>query len=190
MARTPTKASTTAGRNTTAAPQPQTTPDGPLDKQDGRTEDRQPSDNRNDNGSDNRSDNLGRNERREGLTAVHDDRRTDSRENDDAREDTDRFDDRRSDENREQPAMAAGMDTFTPVLEAWKQVFRSWSELTETMVKVQRDAFASMMGAADIHARNITLNDRRTTDRTDGADRTVWSSATASTPDRIEGNRR
>lgn len=189
MARTPTKASTTTGRNT-AAPQPQTTPDGPLDKQDGRTEDRQPSDNLNDNGSDNRSDNLGHNERREGLTAVHDDRRTDSRENDDAREDTDRFDNRRSDENREQPAMAAGMDTFTPVLEAWKQVFRSWSELTETMVKVQRDAFASMMGAADIHARDITLNGRRTTDRTDGADRTVGSSATASTPDRIEGNRR
>lgn len=63
-------------------------------------------------------------------------------------------------------------------------------ELTETMVKVQRDAFASMMGAADIHARDITLNGRRTTDRTDGADRTVGSSATASTPDRIEGNRR
>lgn len=176
MARTPTKSSTTTSRNTGSL-QPQTAPDDSLDEQDRRTEDRQ--------SGDNRSDNLGHDERGEGLTAAHDDRRTDSRENDDAREDTDRLD-----KNREQPAMAAGMDTFTPVLEAWKQVFRSWSDLTETMVKVQRDAFASMMGAAEMHARDITQNDRRTTDHTDDADRTVGSSATASTPDRIERNRR
>jgi hypothetical protein len=40
------------------------------------------------------------------------------------------------------------LDAYAPVLEAWKQVFRSWSELAETMVKAQQQSFAAMMGAA------------------------------------------
>ena len=36
---------------------------------------------------------------------------------------------------------------FAPVLEAWQQIFKSWLELAESMVKVQQDAFASMIGA-------------------------------------------
>jgi hypothetical protein len=39
------------------------------------------------------------------------------------------------------------MDAFAPVLEAWTQVFKSWSELAETMVKAQQDAFAGMISA-------------------------------------------
>lgn len=44
--------------------------------------------------------------------------------------------------------VASGVDAFAPVLEAWKQVFRSWTELTDTMVKAQQQTFASMIGAA------------------------------------------
>ena len=55
---------------------------------------------------------------------------------------------------REQPPeLSAGVDAFAPVLEAWKQVFKSWSELAETMVKAQQDAFASMISAANTTAK-------------------------------------
>jgi hypothetical protein len=90
------------------------------------------------------------------------------------------------DSRREQgPALTAGLDTFAPVLEAWKQVFKSWSKLTETMVKVQQDAFASMTGAANTTAKDITLGENRS-----GEDAFSGSRTTASTPDRIERDRR
>ena len=90
------------------------------------------------------------------------------------------------DSRREQgPALSAGLDTFAPVLEAWKQVFKSWSELTETMVKVQQDAFASMISGANTHAKDINLGENR-----DGELAFSGSRTTASTPDRIERDRR
>ena len=160
---------------------------------------------------------LGENgERRENLTAIRDERdndRNDSRENrDDSGENRDergnfnRRDDRggrevgenRGERNQQQdgyaeqgsrreqpPALSAGLDAFAPVLEAWKQVFKSWSELAATMVKVQQDAFASMIGAANPTAKDIILGDRRNGELAFSGSRT-----TASTPDRIEPDRR
>ena len=46
------------------------------------------------------------------------------------------------------------------MLEAWKQVFKSWSELAETMVKVQQDVYASMIGKTNAHAKDLTPRDR------------------------------
>jgi hypothetical protein len=80
------------------------------------------------------------------------------------------------------------VDAFAPVLEAWKQVFKSWSELTETMVKAQQDAFATMIGAANTTAKDIT--DIKVGDRRDGGLAFSGSRTTASTPDRIEHNGR
>jgi hypothetical protein len=76
------------------------------------------------------------------------------------------------------------------VLEAWKQVFKSWSELAETMVKAQQDAFASMIGAANTTAKNISVGDRRNGELAFSGSRTTASRTTASTPDRIEHDRR
>jgi hypothetical protein len=59
------------------------------------------------------------------------------------------------DSPKQWPAVSAGIDTIAPVLEAWTQVLKSWSELAETMVEVQQDAFASMISAAT----DITLGD-------------------------------
>jgi hypothetical protein len=97
-------------------------------------------------------------ERRENLTAVQDqpdNDRDNSRttpgdrefgKNRDERKQHDGYSERGS--RREQPSTpSAGMDAFAPVLEAWTQVFKSWSELAETMVKAQQDAFASMISA-------------------------------------------
>ena len=56
------------------------------------------------------------------------------------------------------------MDAFAPALEAWKQLFKPWSELAETMVKAQQDAFAGMIGAANTTAKDvkdIKVGDRR-----------------------------
>ena len=86
---------------------------------------------------------------------------------------------------REQPPISAGLDAFTPVLEAWKQVFKSWSELAETMVKAQQDAFASMISAANTTATNINVGDRPDSELAFSGSR-----STASTPDRIERDRR
>jgi hypothetical protein len=104
-------------------------------------------------------------ERREGLSSVHDeqdadrDNSRDDRENADERNDAD-------DRREQQPAnLAASMDTFAPVLEAWKQVFKSWSELTETMVKVQQDAFASMVSGANAHTKDLNLGENRNGER-------------------------
>jgi hypothetical protein len=77
----------------------------------------------------------------------------------------------RSARGEQPPVLPAGLDTFAPVLEAWKQVFRSWSELTETMVKAQQDAFADLIGAANTTAKALASSGPGTT---------------ASTPDRIE----
>jgi len=145
-------------------------------------------------------------ERRENLTAVHDkpdNDRDDSRENrDDSREyrresrggrefgesrdertQHDGYTEQRS--RREQPPISTGLDAFTPVLEAWKQVFKSWSELAQTMVKAQQDAFASMISAANTTATNINVGDRPDSELAFSGSRT-----TASTPDRIERDRR
>jgi hypothetical protein len=152
-------------------------------------------------------------ERRENLTSVRDepdnergdfrDNRDDSRENrDDERGNRNGRDDRAFGENRDertprdgdaeqgsrreqQAAMSAGLDAYAPVLEAWKQVFKSWSELAETMVKAQQDAFASMIGAANTTAKNINVGDRRNGELAFSGSRT-----TASTPNRIEHDRR
>ena len=144
-------------------------------------------------------------ERRENLTAVRDERdnkRGDSRENSDERGNRNRRDDREFGENRngrtpsdrdaeqgsqreQRPAPSAGLDAFAPVLEAWKQVFTSWSKLTETMVKAQQDAFASMIGAANTTAKDINVGDRHNGELAYSGSRT-----TASTPDRIERDRR
>jgi hypothetical protein len=145
-------------------------------------------------------------ERRENLTAVQDkpdNDRDDSRENrDDSREyrresrGGREFGESREERTqhdgyteqgsrREQPPISAGLDAFTPVLEAWKQVFKSWSELAETMVKAQQDAFASMISAANTTATNINVGDRPDSELAFSGSRT-----TTSTPDRIERDRR
>ena len=140
-------------------------------------------------------------ERRENLTSVRDEPDNDgndSRENLNRRESRggrefgesreertqhDRYTEQGS--RREQPPISAGLDAFTPVLEAWKQVFKSWSELAETMVKAQQDAFASMISAANTTAKNINVGDRPDSELAFSGSRT-----TASTPDRIERDRR
>ena len=86
---------------------------------------------------------------------------------------------------REQPPISAGLDAFAPVLEAWKQVFTSWSQLAETLVKAQQDAFASMISAANTTAKNINVDDRPDSELAFSGSRT-----TASAPDRIERDRR
>ena len=178
MARTTNQPSTTTQRNTAET----RTETGPLDDND---------------------------ERRENLTAVRDeqdDERNDSRDNRDERENANfnRRDEREFGENRDRderrdsgeyaeqdsrreqrPALSAGSDAFAPVLEAWKQVFKSWSELTETMVKVQQDAFTSMISGANTHAKNLNLGENRNGERA-----FPGSLTTASTPDRIERDRR
>jgi len=144
-------------------------------------------------------------ERRENLTAVQDkpdNDRDDSRENRDdsreyrresrgGREFGESRDERTQHDGyteqgsrREQPPISAGLDAFTPVLEAWKQVFKSWSELAETMVKAQQDAFASMISAANTTATNINVGDRPDSEL-------AFSGAhTTASADRIERNRR
>jgi hypothetical protein len=146
----------------------------------------------------------GNDERREGLSAVHDEQNTD-RDNSsdergfsgnrdrDERESTSRNERNGGGEynqegtGREQrPAtLAAGMDTFAPMLEAWKQVFKSWSELTETMVKVQQDAFASMVSGTMAHTKELNLGENRNGERALSGPRTM-----ASTPERIDHDRR
>jgi hypothetical protein len=91
----------------------------------------------------------------------------------------------RDDWSQQPPMPSAGMDAFAPVLEAWKQVFKSWSELAETMVKAQQDAFASMISAANTTAKNINVGDRPDSELVFSGSRT-----TASAPDRIERDRR
>lgn len=71
------------------------------------------------------------------------------------------------------------------MLEAWKQVFKAWSELAETMVKAQQDTFASMIGAANTTAKDTKVGDRR-----NGELAFSGARSTASTPDRIEHDRR
>ena len=78
------------------------------------------------------------------------------------------------------------MDTFAPVLEAWKQVFTSWAQLTETMVKVQQDAFASMISGANAQAKDLNLGENRNSERAFSS----GSRTTASTPERIDRDRR
>jgi hypothetical protein len=163
MARTTDQLST---RRTTATAQPATNVSGSFDEHDRLSGDNQLGDHA---------------ERRESLAAVRDrsdDERDDSRENRDERKPNDGHSEQSS--RPEQPPMtSAGLDAFAPMLEAWKQVFKSWSELAETMMKVQRDAFASMIGAANTTAKDVNVELVSSGPRT-----------TASTPDRIEHDRR
>jgi hypothetical protein len=141
-------------------------------------------------------------ERRENLPGVRDERDNepdDSRKNHDERSNFDReygenrsertrYDGDAEQDSREQPpVLSAGMDAFAPVFEAWTQVFKSWSELAETMVKAQQDVFASMIGAANMTAKDIP--DIKVGDR-NGELAFSGSRTTASTPDRIEHDRR
>jgi hypothetical protein len=143
----------------------------------------------------------GNDEPREGLSAVHDEQNTDRNNSSDERgfgESRDR-DERESTSRNEggqyneegarreqRPAtLTAGMDTFAPMLEAWKQVFKSWSELTETMVKVQQDVYASMVSGAKAHTKELNLGENRNGERAFSGPRT-----TASTPERIDRDRR
>jgi len=172
-----------------------------FDAQDQRDENSQGQNNRGENNQ------VGDNaERRENLTAVQDkpdNDRDDSRENRDdsreyrresrgGREFGESRDERTQHDGyteqgsrREQPPISAGLDAFTPVLEAWKQVFKSWSELAQTMVKAQQDAFASMISATNTTAKNINVADRPDSELAFSGSRT-----TTSTPDRIERDRR
>jgi hypothetical protein len=77
------------------------------------------------------------------------------------------------------------MDAFAPMLEAWKQVFKSWSELTETMVKVQQDAFASMVSGANAHTKDLNLGENRNGERAFSGPPIL-----ASTPESIDRDRR
>jgi len=196
MARTTNRPST-ATRPNAATASPDINVSGSFDEQDQRGEGSRLGDNT---------------ERRENLTSVRDepdnergdfrDNRDDSRENrDDSRENHNGRDDRPFGENRDErtprdgdtegsrreqsPTLSAGMDAFAPVLEAWKQVFTSWSQLAETMVKAQQDAFAGMISAANATAKNINVDDRPDSELIFSGSRT-----TASTPDRIERDRR
>ena len=198
MART-TDQPSTANRRNTATAQPATSLSDSFDEQDRPGGDGQLGDN---------------GERRESLTAVRDeqdnnrnDSRNDPRDRDDKLGNLNRGDDRGVGENRDErtprvgdaeqgsrreqqpalsmPAPSAGLDAFAPVLEAWQQIFTSWSELAQAMVKVQQEAFASMIGAANTTAKDINVGDRRNGELAFSGSRT-----TASTPDRIEHDRR
>jgi hypothetical protein len=192
MARTTNRPST-ATRPNAATASPDINGSGSFDEQDQRGEGSRLGDNT---------------ERRENLTSVRDepdnergdfrDNRDDSRENRDERgnrngrafgesrdERTPRDGDAEQGSRREQPPISAGFDAFAPVLEAWKQVFKSWSELAETMVKAQQDAFAGMISAANTTAKDINVGDRPDSEFAFSGSRT-----TASTPDRIERDRR
>lgn len=103
-------------------------------------------------------------ERRETLTAVRDEQDKGRGFGDNPDERTPRNGDAEQGSRREQwPTPSAGLGAFAPVLEAWKQVFKSWSELTETMMKAQQEAFADMLSAAGTTANktNIGELDRR-----------------------------
>jgi hypothetical protein len=176
--------STATQRKTAATTPLDTNTPGSFDGQDQRGENGQLGDNA---------------ERRENLSSVRDEpdndgndyreNRDDSRESRGGREFGESRDKRDGDaeqgSRREQPPISAGMDAFAPVLEAWKQVFKSWSELAETMVKAQQDAFAGMISAANTTAKDINVGDRPDSELAFSGSRT-----TASTPDRIERDRR
>jgi hypothetical protein len=192
MARTTNRPSTATRPNTATASR-DINVSGSFDEQDQRGENGQLGDNA---------------ERRENLTSVRDepdnergDFRDDSRENRDERGNRNGRDDRAFGESRDErtprdgdaegsrreqsPTLSAGVDAYAPVLEAWKQVFTSWSQLAETMVKAQQDAFASMISAANTTAKNINVGDCPDSELAFSGSRT-----TASTPDRIERDRR
>lgn len=137
----------------------------------------------------------GNDERREGLSSVRDEPSTDRDHSSNERQSNERERNERNEgaehdeegaRHEQQPATpAAVMDTFTPVLEAWKQVFKSWSQLTETMVKVQQDAFASMTSAANAHAKDLNLGENRNGEHAFSGSRT-----SVSTPATIDRDRR
>jgi hypothetical protein len=193
MART-IKQPSTATQPNTGAVQPATDGRGPLVEQDQRDEQNQSGDN---------------NERRgQGLTAVRNEQ-DDSRDNSDDREVGESREDRKFGDKRgfgenhdrrepdqlgehgEQdsrpepwPSMS-GADAYGPVLEAWKHVFRSWSELAETMVKAQQQTFAAMMGAANPSIKDIANGEHRRREHALSGPRSGSGG-----PDRIDHDRR
>jgi hypothetical protein len=180
MARTTNRPATETRPNTATTPLDSNSA-GLFDQQDQRGEDRQYDDST---------------ERRENLTVARDQPDNDgnvSRENRGGQEFGDSRDERKQyDGDAEQGSRraehSAGVDAFAPVLEAWKQVFKSWSELAETMVKAQQDAFATMIGAANTTAKDIT--DIKVGDRRDAELAFSGSRTARSRPDRIEHDRR
>jgi hypothetical protein len=180
MARTTSQPATATRRNTRTT-QPDTNRLGPLDEQD----------------QDSRTD--GNDERREGLSSVHDEQNTDRDNSSDergfgenrnperesaSRNERDEYNEEGTRGEQRPATPAVSMATFTPMLEAWKQVFKSWSELTETMVKVQQDAFASMVSGANAHTKELNLGENR------NGERALSGPPTASTPERIDRDRR
>jgi hypothetical protein len=205
MART-TDQPSTANRRNTATAQPASSLSDSFDEQDRRGGDGQLGDNAE------RRENLTavRDEQDNNRNDSRDDSRgnRDDRGNRNGRDDPDNRGDRGFGENRDErkqhdgedaeqgsrreqqpalsmPAPSAGLDAFAPVLEAWKQIFTSWSELAQAMVKAQQDAFASMISAANTTAKDVNIGDRRNGELAFSGSRT-----TASTPDRIERDRR
>lgn len=168
----------TATQPTTATAKAETDARDPRDEQNKRDEQNQYGENNND--------------RREyGLSSVRDeqDQRGDNRDSHSDR--SDRID-RENRENRDErtfgekrgfgenrdrreqfsergeqdsPWATSGAEMYAPVLDAWKQVFQAWSELAETMVKTQQQSFASMMGATQATAKNLTNGGHRNRER-------------------------
>jgi hypothetical protein len=180
MARTTSQPATATRRNT-RTPQPDTNRLSPLDEQN----------------QDSRTD--GNDERREGLSAVHDEQNTDRDNSSDergfgenrnrerestSRNERDEYNEEGTRREQRPATLAVSMDTFAPMLEAWKQVFKSWSELTETMVKMQQDAFASMASGANAHTKELSLGENR------NGERALSGPPMASTPERIDRDRR
>ena len=139
-------------------------------------------------------------QRHEGRTTLQDDQRDNAHDYRDERESSNGRLDSESDENRRDehrdsgehteastsmPQAAAIPAAYAPVLEAWKQVFTSWSELTETMMKAQQDTFASMINGANAHAKDLKLGERQNGGRAFSGSRTA-----ASTSDRVDHDRR
>jgi hypothetical protein len=131
--------------------------------------------------------NLHNDERHEGLSAVRKDRDDDRHNSRDERNDSNRSNEDGARHEQGPANLTAGMDTFAPVLDAWKQVFKSWSELTETMVKAQQDAFASMFSDVNTHAKTLDLGKNR-----NGENRNSERAfaPTASTSETIDRDRR
>jgi hypothetical protein len=83
---------------------------------------------------------------------------------------------------------ATSTDALAPVFAAWEQFLTSWFELAETMMKVQQQTFASMIGAgaATTKAERITNDDHPSRDH----DALSASRTSSVAPDQIGHDRR
>ncbi len=83
---------------------------------------------------------------------------------------------------------ATATDALAPVFAAWERIFTSWFELARTMMKVQQQTFASMIGAgvATTNAERITNGDHPSRDH----DALSASRTSSVAPDQIGHDRR